>query len=65
MTPTRRQVRLRDNLRRRSPGGDNVVEADVVAAREAAMKAVNEYFYARLIALPASRDFLETVAASA
>jgi hypothetical protein len=58
-------LRLRDNLLRRTQGDDTVVEADVVAARQAAMKAVNEYFYARLIALPAIRDYLESVAASA
>jgi hypothetical protein len=58
-------LRLRDNLLRRSVGDEAVVEADVVAARLAAMKAVNEYFYARLIALPAIRDYLEGIAASA
>ena len=46
-------LRLRDNLLRRSAGDESVVEADVVAARAASLKAVNEYFYARLMALPA------------
>ena len=50
----------------------HLVPAHVTGTREdllpymrPAMKAVNEYFYARLIALPAIRDYLEGIAASA
>ena len=58
-------LRLRDNLVRRGEADDNVVEADVHAARQAAMKAVNEYFYARLMALPAIKAYLDAVATAA
>jgi hypothetical protein len=56
-------LRLRDNLIRRGATNDAVVAADVKAAREAAMSAVNEYFYARLMALPAIKAYLDQVAA--
>jgi len=55
-------LRLRDNLIRRGATNDAVVAADVSAARGAAMHAVNEYFYARLMALPAIKAYLEQVA---
>jgi hypothetical protein len=58
-----RLLAVRNNLRSRRGAADRTAEVDVVKTE--ALRAVNDYFEARLLAVPSIRAYLEELAARA
>jgi hypothetical protein len=56
-----RLLAVRNNLRSRRGAADRTAEVDVVKTE--ALRAVNDYFEARLLAVPSIRAYLEELAA--